>query len=189
MKTGNEPHRTVQATSSSAARVTSIEFRKSFPGHAHSMGTRLVSWLVSCFAPSWFSQTEHLLTPSLVPRLLPPPRNCGMTSFGWKRKRTLQTSAATEFAQGGELPEGEDLTEEGVDWLTAAKRRKALVLEDVSAKSKRLQKEGEVLAESERYWEALKYWDEALQLTPESATLYEMKSQVPFLVFTPSVLY
>ena len=68
-----------------------------------------------------------------------------MTSFGWKRKRTLHTSAATAFASGEELPEGEDLTEEGVDWLTAAKRRKALVLEDVSAKSKRLQKEGEVL--------------------------------------------
>lgn len=120
---------------------------------------------------------------SLLP--LPPPslRNCGMTSFGWKRKRTLQTSAATAFASGEELPEGEDLTEAGVDWLTAAKRRKALVLEDVSAKSRRLQKEGEVLAEHERYWEAIKYWDEALQLTPDSAILYEMKSQVALHIF------
>ena len=29
-----------------------------------------------------------------------------------------------------------------------------------------------------RYWEAVKHWDEALQLTPTSAVLYEMKSQV-----------
>lgn len=29
-----------------------------------------------------------------------------------------------------------------------------------------------------RYREALVKWDEALQLTPEDATLYEMKSQV-----------
>ena len=53
-----------------------------------------------------------------------------MSSFGWKRKQTLQTSAATDFAQ-----EGKDIT---VDCLTAAKHRKALVLEDSSAKSKRL---------------------------------------------------
>lgn len=29
-----------------------------------------------------------------------------------------------------------------------------------------------------RNWEALKKWDEAIQLTPEDALLYEMKSQV-----------
>ena len=29
-----------------------------------------------------------------------------------------------------------------------------------------------------RYWEAVKHWDEAIQLTPTSAVLYEMKSQV-----------
>lgn len=29
-----------------------------------------------------------------------------------------------------------------------------------------------------RYWEAVKKWDEAIQLTPEEAVLYEMKSQV-----------
>ena len=31
-----------------------------------------------------------------------------------------------------------------------------------------------------RYWEAVKHWDEALQLTPTSAILHEMKSQVSF---------
>lgn len=29
-----------------------------------------------------------------------------------------------------------------------------------------------------RNWEALKRWDDALQLTPDDAVLYEMKSQV-----------
>lgn len=29
-----------------------------------------------------------------------------------------------------------------------------------------------------RYWEAVKHWDEAIQLTPTSAVLHEMKSQV-----------
>lgn len=42
----------------------------------------------------------------------------------------------------------------------------------------RLQDEGALLAENERYWEAIKYWNEALQLTPESAILQEMKAQV-----------
>lgn len=100
-----------------------------------------------------------------------------MTSFGWKRKRSLQTSVAATFTQQEEEEE-EELTEESVDWLTAAKRRRALLLEDTIAKSKRLQEEGEILAENKRYWEALKHWDEALQLTPDSAVLYEMKSQV-----------
>ena len=102
--------------------------------------------------------------------------NWAMTSFGWKRKRSLQTSVAATFTQQEE--EEEELTEESVDWLTAAKRRRALLLEDAIVKSKRLQEEGEILAENKRYWEALKHWDEALQLTPDSAVLYEMKSQV-----------
>lgn len=29
-----------------------------------------------------------------------------------------------------------------------------------------------------RHWEAIKKWDEAIQLTPENPVLYEMKSQV-----------
>lgn len=135
-----------------------------------------------------------------------------MTSFGWKRKRNLRTSAAAAF--GGEKEQEEDEEEawvaDGVDWLTAAKRRRTLLLEDSESKSKRysisanlisspspssffllqhislftvcpvarLQEEGALLAENGRYWEAIKYWDEALQLTPDSAVLHEMKAQV-----------
>lgn len=51
------------------------------------------------------------------------------------------------------------------------------MLEDSLGKSKRLRGDGALLAENERYWEAIKLWDEALQLTPHSAALYEMKSQ------------
>ena len=97
----------------------------------------------------------------------------------WKRKRKLSGSAAAAFSEDKEEDEGiEDDEESGVDWLVAAKRRRAVLLEDSRAKSKRLQEEGSLLAENERYWEAIKYWDEAIELTPGSAPLHEMKSQV-----------
>ena len=69
-----------------------------------------------------------------------------------------------------------------MDWLSAAKRRGAILLEDCHAKSRRLQDEGTTLAENQRYWEAIKYWDEAIELTPGSAILHEMKSQVSVVV-------
>ena len=102
-----------------------------------------------------------------------------MTTFGWKRKRQQFGSAAAIFGEEGEGERGEEV---GVDWLSAAKRRRAVLLEDNQAKSKRLQQEGALLAENERYWEAIKYWDEAIELTPGSAVLYEMKSQVKYEV-------
>ena len=106
-----------------------------------------------------------------------------MTSFGWKRKRTLiESRAAAEWftssgAKDDEKEEGEG-EEEGVDWLNAAKRRHLLLLEDNQSKSERLKEEGALMAENGRYWEAIKYWDEAIQLTPGVADLYEMKAQV-----------
>jgi tetratricopeptide (TPR) repeat protein len=51
------------------------------------------------------------------------------------------------------------------------------LLEDCEVKSKRLKEEGNILAEEERYWEAIQRWDEAIQLTPGNAVLYELKSQ------------
>ncbi|KAG7258568.1 hypothetical protein CRUP_037974 [Coryphaenoides rupestris] len=35
-----------------------------------------------------------------------------------------------------------------------------------------------VVSDGHRHWEAIKKWDEALELTPENPLLYEMKSQV-----------
>ena len=101
-----------------------------------------------------------------------------MTSFGWKRKRGLTSSAAAMFTEDGEYEEGAGFEEDDVDWFSAAKRRRTILLEDSIAKSKRLMEEGVILAENERYWQAVKHWDDALQLTPNSAVLYEMKSQV-----------
>ncbi|XP_022087818.1 tetratricopeptide repeat protein 33-like isoform X3 [Acanthaster planci] len=61
--------------------------------------------------------------------------------------------------------------------MKVAKQRNVILLEDARSKSKRLKEEGSILADSERYWEALKKWDEALQLTPNNETILDMKAQ------------
>ena len=75
-----------------------------------------------------------------------------MTSFGWKRKRLrdLGSASATAFTED----DGEETLQEDVDWLAAckkARRGELMLLEDSGARSKRLQQEGAILAESERY--------------------------------------
>ena len=60
-----------------------------------------------------------------------------MTSFSWKRKRNLKTDAAAAFREEREQEEEEAWEIDGVDWLTAAKRRRTLLLEDSESKSKR----------------------------------------------------
>ena len=97
--------------------------------------------------------------------------------FGWK-KRKRQLSANDVPAPFKDENEEDQLEGGSVDWLVVAKRRKILLLEDNLAKSKRLQEEGVILAENGRYWEAVKHWDEAMELNPRSAALHEMKSQV-----------
>ncbi|MBN3300352.1 TTC33 protein, partial [Amia calva] len=105
-----------------------------------------------------------------------------MASFGWKRKageKVSQTAVRRfEAEASGEqaIPE-----REGVDWLHAIKRRRAVLLEDCATKSRRLKDEGAVLAEQGRNWEAIKRWEEAIQITPEDASLHEMKAQVQTL--------
>ncbi|XP_016143019.1 tetratricopeptide repeat protein 33 [Sinocyclocheilus grahami] len=103
-----------------------------------------------------------------------------MASFGWKRKVGEKVSKTTvqQFEKDSEQADNEDVEKEGVDWLHVIKRRREVLLEDCAAKSKRLKDEGMLLAEQGRNWEALKRWDEAIQLTPDDAVLYEMKSQV-----------
>uniref|UniRef100_A0A8C1ASZ9 Tetratricopeptide repeat domain 33 n=3 Tax=Cyprinus carpio TaxID=7962 RepID=A0A8C1ASZ9_CYPCA len=104
----------------------------------------------------------------------------GMASFGWKRKVGERVSRTTvqQFEKDSEQVVDEDVEEERVDWLHVIKQRREVLLEDCAAKSKRLKDEGMLLAEEGRNWEALKRWDEAIQLTPDNAVLYEMKSQV-----------
>ncbi|TKS84724.1 Tetratricopeptide repeat protein 33 [Collichthys lucidus] len=105
-----------------------------------------------------------------------------MASFGWKRKvgEKVSKSVVQQFEAEAEKAEGPsvDDEEEEVNWLHAIKRRREILLEDCAAKSKRLKDEGAQLAEQGRHWEAVKKWDEAIQLTPDNPVLYEMKSQV-----------
>ncbi|XP_038600254.1 tetratricopeptide repeat protein 33 isoform X2 [Tachyglossus aculeatus] len=101
-----------------------------------------------------------------------------MASFGWKRKigeRVSKTSSQRFEAEAADEQGPADGDE--ADWIRAGKRRKEILLEDCGQRSERLKEEGAALAENRRYWEAVHKWDEALQLTPGDATLYEMKSQ------------
>ncbi|KAF6128010.1 tetratricopeptide repeat domain 33 [Phyllostomus discolor] len=102
-----------------------------------------------------------------------------MASFGWKRKIGEKVSKATSQQFEAEAADEKDAaeSEEGA-WLHAGKRRKEVLLEGCAERSKQLKDEGASLAEDKRYREAIQKWDEALQLTPNDATLYEMKSQV-----------
>ncbi|XP_057675724.1 tetratricopeptide repeat protein 33 [Corythoichthys intestinalis] len=107
-----------------------------------------------------------------------------MASFGWKRKagEKVSKSAALQFEESG-VPAAGATKRNGdggrsVDWQQAVKRRREVLLEDCAAKSKTLKEEGAVLAQQNRHWEAVKKWDEAIQLTPDDPLLYEMKAQV-----------
>ncbi|KAM9821169.1 tetratricopeptide repeat protein 33 [Neosynchiropus ocellatus] len=103
-----------------------------------------------------------------------------MASFGWKRKvgEKVSKSVVQQFEEAQVSHSGRRQDEDEVDWLHAVKRRREVLLEDCEAKSKRLKEEGSSLAEQGRHWEAIKKWDEAIQMTPENPLLYEMKSQV-----------
>ena len=82
-----------------------------------------------------------------------------MASFGWKRKVGEKVSKAVvqQFVAEAEKAEhnrpghDEEEEEEEVDWLQAIKRRREILKEDCSAKSKRLKDEGALLAEEGRW--------------------------------------
>ncbi|XP_056146976.1 tetratricopeptide repeat protein 33 isoform X1 [Lampris incognitus] len=103
-----------------------------------------------------------------------------MASFGWKRKVGEKVSKSTiqQFEAEAEGADDRAYKDDEVDWLHAIKRRREVLLGDCAHKSKRLKDEGALLAEQGRHWEAIKKWDEAIQLTPDNAVLYEMKSQL-----------
>ncbi|CAN9504419.1 unnamed protein product [Ophioblennius macclurei] len=102
-----------------------------------------------------------------------------MASFGWKRK--VGEKVSKSVVQKFEAEEDKAITDprdDEVDWMHAVKRRREVLLEDCATRSKTLKDEGAVLAEQGRHWEALKKWEEAIQMTPDNPDLYEMKSQV-----------
>ncbi|XP_071991568.1 tetratricopeptide repeat protein 33 isoform X2 [Engystomops pustulosus] len=101
-----------------------------------------------------------------------------MASFGWKRKIGERVSKVTsQNFEKESADETADMESDDVDWLHAIKRKKEILLEDNSSKSQRLKEEGALLALNGRHWEAIKKWDEGINLTPEIAALYEMKAQ------------
>lgn len=75
-----------------------------------------------------------------------------MTSFLWKRKAGGNISKETsKNFEANSKPDGEDLSDCEVDWISLAPRRKVICLEDAAVKSNRLKQEGVTLAEAERY--------------------------------------
>ncbi|XP_060072572.1 tetratricopeptide repeat protein 33-like [Ylistrum balloti] len=101
-----------------------------------------------------------------------------MTAFGWKRKAGEKVARKASVAFEKDAKDEVNPEDVDVDWLTLVPQKKIICLEDSFAKSNRLKQEGTVLADSERYWEAVRKWDEAIKLNPTDETLYEMKSQV-----------
>jgi tetratricopeptide (TPR) repeat protein len=102
-----------------------------------------------------------------------------MTSFGWKRKigATVSKASSKAFEEDSKDEDVSALESGEIDWLHLAATKKVFTLEDAESKSKRLQSEGTLLADDERFWEAIKKWDSALQLTPDKAVLHELKAQ------------
>ncbi|XP_061149056.1 tetratricopeptide repeat protein 33 isoform X2 [Syngnathus typhle] len=105
-----------------------------------------------------------------------------MASFGWKRKagEKVSRSAAQHFegADDNHAAAAVSRRDGEVDWQQAVKRRRDILLEECAAKSKTLKDQGVLLAEQNRHRDAVKKWDEAIQLTPDDPLLYEMKAQV-----------
>ena len=110
-----------------------------------------------------------------------------MTSFGWKRKSSQLSSAPAVFTppdQDDHDKEEEEVSDPDFDWIAVAKRRRVAALEDNRTLFLRLKQEGEVLsihslcifiiyylhtkvlAEQERFWQAINRWDNALALDP-----------------------
>jgi len=102
-----------------------------------------------------------------------------MTSFGWKRKVSgLSSGNKTKaFDDNEQVDSDVDEQEPDFDWISVAKKRKLEALEDNKALFSRLKKEGTILAEEGKYWQAINRWDNALSLDPSDETVFEMKAQ------------
>lgn len=105
-----------------------------------------------------------------------------MQPFSLKRK--FDAPASSSSTTSSKLPScfHEEKEEEVYDdpddvWTVVKSRPKVRLLEDEAAKAHRLKHDGILLAESEKYKAAIGLWDQAIYLTPNDATLYEMKSQ------------
>ncbi|KAK2703008.1 hypothetical protein QYM36_018409 [Artemia franciscana] len=99
----------------------------------------------------------------------------------WKRKAgdKIKKTVLKPFTDDEAVEEEtvfSGLLEENI-LLPQPKKIKFPTLEDSHSKARRLKLEGATLAEGERYWEAIKRFDGALQFTPLDETIHEMKAQ------------
>lgn len=98
-----------------------------------------------------------------------------MTSFGWKRKAPDKIEVAQKAFQPQEQPDEKE--DPDFDWVAVNKKKRFEPLEDNKARFERLKQEGISLAEEEKFWQAIKRWDEALAACGSDAPVLEMKAQ------------
>jgi len=98
--------------------------------------------------------------------------------FGWKRK-ACELKGAPAPPEKAFKPEeqSEEVEDPDFDWVALTKKKKVDALEDGKARFERLKVEGSCLAEEGRFWEALGRWQEALELQPNNARVWEMRAQ------------
>ena len=95
-----------------------------------------------------------------------------MTSFGWKRKASCldkpgAKSSSGAFSEDQQVDNNsQDDLDPDLDWIAVAKKKKFDALEDNRTLCARLKQEGVLLAEEEKYWQAIGRWDHALSLDP-----------------------
>lgn len=99
-----------------------------------------------------------------------------MTSFGWKRKIAITKSSEDKAFQEAEQVKEPEL-DATFDWILEAKKCKVEALEDNHIRFERLKQEGSLLAEEDRFWEAISRWNEALCIDSTNVSVLDMKAQ------------
>jgi tetratricopeptide (TPR) repeat protein len=99
--------------------------------------------------------------------------------FGWSSAKRQKMSVSQDVQN--ELKESLDADEERErsaydEWLKH-KNSAVLCLEDATTLSTRKQEEGQTLAEAGRFRDAISRWQQAIELTPGRAVLYELQAQ------------
>ena len=84
----------------------------------------------------------------------------------WKKVNSKANQSAAPFA------EEEQSIDEGEELYPLRKRRCMIALEDIKSKCERLKGEGNTLAESERFWEAIGKFKEAISLYSDQVQPY-----------------
>ena len=103
------------------------------------------------------------------------PVRFGWSANGRKRQRSAPSTVRTELQESMEAEE--ERQRDAHDAWMRRQSQTLLCLEDVASLSLRKQDEGCVLAEAQKYREALSRWQQAIELTPSRAVLYELKAQ------------